>query len=463
MSRLRDDTERVMHPERSSPSKRPPRRGRRWLAVGGAAPAAIVSGGTLGVVLSGRDDARPLAVEASPTPTATVQTPSPTASPSASPSPSATLTQTPEPTATPPPTSDTDAWIGPELISTRAYGALSLVVDSDGIAHAASSLDGSIYYLTNATGSWTREPVSNRGPGGPDFAPMIALDDGSLWIAFSRGYDTDFGVFPLSIAYVTNRSGDWSDPVTVAEDGAHSPSLVVRQGRIHLAYVAGHGGDVACGDEFPVHYATDVTGAWSHERVARHGYSPTLTLASDRRAHILIEDACGFLGAEGLWYATTDPATGSFSVEGIPGSLPPRSAQRAVALELDASNRPHAAFWQYPHDEIADSYYTARGDDGWGQPEVVLTGATAQSMVIDDHGAGHIIGIGESGVWYASNRRGAFQAHQLLAAPSAMWASHGAIAVDAAGRPHILVVVAESDESGEVQSFELWYAMGPGD
>jgi hypothetical protein len=106
----------MQEPER--PTREVSERPWRRLAIGGAALAAILAGGVFALVVSGRSEVQPLAVEATPTPTAAVQTPSPTASPlaspapSATPRPSATSAATPEPTATPAPTPITEATAG---------------------------------------------------------------------------------------------------------------------------------------------------------------------------------------------------------------------------------------------------------------------------------------------------------------------------------------------------------------
>jgi hypothetical protein len=80
---------------------------RRRLAIGGAALAAILAGGVFALVVSGRSEVQPLAVEASPTPTATVQTPTPSAEPS--PEPTATPTPAPAASAAPSPTPEPPA------------------------------------------------------------------------------------------------------------------------------------------------------------------------------------------------------------------------------------------------------------------------------------------------------------------------------------------------------------------
>jgi hypothetical protein len=465
MSRLRDDAERVMHPERSSPSRRPRPRRRRWAAIGGTALAAVLVGGTLSVMLSGRDDTRPLAAEASPTPTATVQTPSPTASASASPSPSATPAQTPEPTATPPPASDGGAWVGPERIATRDYGELSLVVDEAGIAHAAAVLHPGIYYLTNASGSWTREPVSDSADlletGLYVTDPQIALDsDGSLWIAFALAWD---GLGPPggTVHYVTNRSGSWSESTVLAADGAHSPSLAVRDGRVHLAYLKGG-----------LHYLTGTDGSWTETRVAESGAQPLLRLGADGSPRIVFGDRSGTLGDEQIWYATADPATGAFSLEAVPGTLPGASVYEPSAMAVDSAGDVHLVYSDSAVADdvqigIDDSYHVVRRADGWSAPQLTIPDAWSRWIAVDRSGAAHVVGKGwtTNAVWYATDRHGSFEAKRLEPEASDPWIRGAALAVDALGRPHILFslrVGHGSDEDGAWPS-ELWYAIGPGD
>jgi hypothetical protein len=406
--------------------------------------------------------------EASPSPTsspaataATTASPVPTPAPTAAPSPTGVVTPppaSPTPTVWPTPTdADTGGWVGPERISTRNYGELSLVVDLQGIAHAAAQLRGSIYYLTNESGSWTREQLSApAGRGMVDGEPSIARDsDGSLWIAFARGECAEMFCFPGQIHLTTNASGTWSAPEPIAD--GDSPSLVVRDGHVHLAYAARqYVSDVACSSRVPIRYATNASGSWTDERVARHGESPTLQIGSDGMARILFGDyLCEFLGSEGVWYATATTATGSFTLEAIRGTT--SRSNRVVGLALDAADQPHALFWRFDEDEeeFETTYYALRDDRGWTEPRLALDLATGRALTVDRSGAVHILGLADDGAWYATNAGGQFDAELILGAHT-WWGGGAALAIDSADRPHFLFVIGEDEGPSE-----LWYAVGP--
>jgi hypothetical protein len=482
-----------MQPERSTRSRRrPQRRGRRrWLPVGGVVLAAILAGGVFALLVSGRDDARPLAAEASPTPTPTVQTPSPAASPSASPSPSATAAQTPEPTATPPPTSDGGAWIGPERIATRDYGELALVVDDHGIAHAAAELDNAIYYLTSASGSWTREPLTMPPAGGHDAGPSIAIDhEGSLAVVFMRyrswRCDDETACYPGDpdgLHVVSNASGSWSDPGRVPVElhtALPSKAVSVRDGALHIAYDL-HAGDGR--DRASVWYATNRSGAWTTHHVADDStpldgrgiqvpLDPSLALAADGTPRIAF-------GAsdDRLHYAAATGA-GGFTVESVRDVTWGGGNRRppTTLLTLDSLDRPHIVYI----DGDGASRYVNRSGDDWSSPELTFPDTPAGrcgwwtpnaiGMVVSQRGTVHIASRHTtifSGLWFATNRSGHFETHRIWfpetendlcdGAIDADPSRPTAIAGDSAGRPHILFTTGWGDAT------ELWYAIGPGD
>lgn len=355
------------------------------------------------------------------------------------------------------PTNAPSGWYGPELVVTRGnYRALSLVVDDRGIAHAAASLGRGIVYLTNTTGQWTREALSEpSATGQEDWDPSIAVDtDGSLAIAFVRRACSKMGCAEGQIFLMSNSSGEWSDPEQIAS--GDSPSLQARDGRFHLAYVAaGLRGDVACESPRPVHYTTNVSGEWTDDRVARHGDNPTLELGSDGRARILFGNYyCEFLGPEGVYYGTATTGTGSFTLEAIPDTT--SNDNRVAGLALDTADRPHAIFWRIYDDDDNDSYYVLRREDGWSQPELVIEGIDAMSIGTDGDGAVHILAIGSPGTWYLTNRGGAFQSDQVSVAAPSVWSNAAALAIDPSGRPHLLFSTGGYDDPRP----GLWYAVG---
>lgn len=397
--------------------------------------------------------------ELSPSPNATALNPrpSPALTPASSPAPTPSSPAPTQATAVPSALPRPSSWIGPEQISTRNYGAISLVVDPQGIAHAAAQLNGGISYLTNGSGSWTRERVS--GPLGRneiDGTPSIAIDvDGSLWLAFSRGGCGEIGCIFSQLYIVTNASGAWGEPRLLVD--GRDPSLVVRNEHIHIAYRAGVASDALCGPTESIRYVTVVSGELIDVPIASaaSGGGPQLQLGSDGRAHILFDDYCRSLGRDGLWYATVD-ASSATTLEAIAGTN--AANDWALGLALGLADTPHALFARF--DDEGDSlatYLTVLGRTGWSAPELIVSDAFPMAIATDGEGAVHLLALGESGGWYVTDRSGVFESRPMTQSGT-LPREGGALAIDSSGRPHLLYVIRE----GQRSSPELWYAIGPG-
>jgi hypothetical protein len=368
------------------------------------------------------------------------------------------------PTARPSPTPGADGWIGPELVSTRPYSDISLVVDDGGVAHVATVLNDAIFYVTNETGSWTRERLSR--PSGADWDPSIALDDdGSLHVAFTRWPPEDpsycppdvadcFGPGPEGVYYSTNSSGSWSEPVPLGRRGGNSPSLVVRAGRVHLAYLGRWVYGELSGPG-PVRYLTNGTGAWSDERVGMSYGSPVLRLDSDGVARLAYwdvdEDDEEEVYEPRLWYGVAETPSGSFRLEQLRG-VPDAGWLGSLWLDTDGTGAPHLVAEVWSEDGDASHYWSLQ-DGRWSSPQALLPGDSLRQMKVDGNGAMHLLAADECCLHYLTNRSGAFDRHDLSSRSG--WAKD--VALDAEGRPHVLFVV--SDEDG--RSPELWYAIGP--
>jgi hypothetical protein len=374
------------------------------------------------------------------------------------------------PTARPSPTPGADGWIGPERISTRFYDELSLVIDDQGIAHAVALLNDSIFYLTNQSGSWTRERISRAPSGGIDRQPSIAVDgDGSLHVAFERWRIwepcIDVCVRPErfrndGIHYLTNVSGSWSVPARIAAM-AMAVEIQVRDGQVHLVFQDDF--VTADDDNSSVHYSTNASHGWVTERIDA-GHTPQLELDNNGLAHATYREG------NGIYYARAQAANGSFLIEQVPAAGEPDWP----LLALDGRDRPHLVYsaW-HQNEQVGRSYLQVR-DGGWLAPQVVLAdrGEPTQ-LIVGDRGAIHLLSISFEEVedeeedyyeywddlWYATDRSGAFEDRHLLRSvvyDFGPWPSM-ALAVDPAGRPHILFT-ASIDYNDPTR---LWYAIGP--
>ncbi len=433
-------------------------------ATAPATPAAIPTPPTSTPIAS------PIAIPtASPTltasPTASPQR-SPTAGPASSPaSPTPTAAVGPTPSATP--TAPAGGLGPPALVSERRYYDASVLVDARGVAHVAAGLGGGIFYLTNAGGSWMRERLSTpSGSGrqqGRDAEPSIAMDaDGSLWIAFTRlSQETDFGRFPQEIALVNNSSGSWSRPSRLIEGGVHSPSLAVRGGKIHLAYVEGFPVDVIEEDaELPVMYGTDLGGSFAAQRVFRNGDDPQLRLGSDGRSHILFASVSWDPGP--VRYAVGAGPSGSFTVQDLPDGTDPQAGAlepRGVSLAVDGGGQVHALWYTWSDEPAADSalFYSRLSGGNWSAPERLLQRVADAAVAVDSVGVVHVAAAGQfqEGVWYISNRGGGFGSERL----AAQGAQSVDLALDSAGRAHVVFIAGEEYERSE----GFWYGVAPAD
>ena len=348
------------------------------------------------------------------------------------------------PTATP-------AWTGPDKIARGPFFEPALVVDYAGAVHLAVTRTGDknqgIWYLTNASGSWSRRQLTtpptfpDENAPGYDGQPAIAIDpaDGSIWIAFTRWEcsgclpDATAGIF-----YVTNAGGTWSEPVQLSGSLTLSPSLVVRNGHIHLAYATmGFPGEAR-----PVMYGTNASGEWVARRVSRLGWLPHLILDGDGLAHILFS-------ASDLRFAE-QTADGRFVAERLPGTGQPDG----FASAGDETGSHYWAAWGTERDDSHINVVVAtRVGSAWSDPITAISHAWVTDLGVYD-GVVHLIGIalGADGLLYANNASGTFEIQTLFAPGS----QSSVLAFGPAGQPF---VVFTGDGSGWTG---IWFAEGPG-
>lgn len=377
-----------------------------------------------------------------PTPTLA---PTPTVEPTAPPTAEPTAAPTVGPTSTP-----ATSWTGPELVIPGAFDDTAILVDASGAAHVAAAgsvVDNKgIWYLTNASGTWTSERVSTAPPVEGfegleyDGEPSIAMDsDGSTWIAFTRWACDECAPNPSDgIFLVTNAGDTWSEPVQMAGNQTSQPSLVARDGATYLAYAEGM---VPGLRSFPVWYRTDS----SLVRVARNGSNPQLWLDSNGSPRILF-------AAAGIRRAIED--TGTFYLESLPGSnggMSPRYAFDPV------TSSPAAAWSAWSSDQQHINVMYSGSQFGiWPDPTIAIPDGDVIGLGIYN-GVVHLIAVKADpedwgGLLYATNAGGDFAVSTLHGSGG----MNSALAVDSTGRPHIVFTV--EDPAGKRG---IWYGMGP--
>lgn len=130
-------------------------------------------------------------------------------------------------------------WTHPHQVFAERFGpAHSMVLDAAGKVHIAveGPLTGGIWYVTNASGSWTTTQVTTQ----VDAEPSISLDGGFVYIAFVRRDPNTFK--SKALWTTTNETGSWV--ATRWHRGKyHNPSLQVSGGMYSMAFWAkGAGG-----------------------------------------------------------------------------------------------------------------------------------------------------------------------------------------------------------------------------
>jgi hypothetical protein len=111
-----------------------------------------------------------------------------------------------------------------------------MVTDASGYVHIASDRGASgVWYVTNASGSWTECQISE----GDDRLPSIALEGGTVHVAFARMTDGQQGIYTASSDQPVGSAGcGWGITLRHAGSASH-PSMQVRGGVLSIAFRTG--------------------------------------------------------------------------------------------------------------------------------------------------------------------------------------------------------------------------------
>jgi hypothetical protein len=345
-------------------------------------------------------------------------------------------------------------WTGPELIASGDFNETDVVVDSQGTVHVAATGYGAdirgIWYVTNASGQWTSQQVSSPPPAEDgeqgDGEPSIALDsDGSVWIAFSRW--TCWQCYPDSpdgTWYVTNASGTWSEPRQIAQAANLSPSLVVRDGIVHVAY--NERTNLGHGDDYPIWYSTNASGEWVTIQIARKGYAPRLSLDATGRFQIL------YVAPNDIRLATQRPS-GDF---GAPEALPGSAGGSGLAMAIEAGDGRMWAGWDQDTAGSSNVMVARHNPEGWSQPELAITDGHISSLAADGFANVTASAAGPDAIdelIYAWNAApgGSFYQDQLAPAGG----SYSSLATGTFGRAYVVYVI----ENPQLARPGIWFRM----
>ncbi|MBA3959290.1 MAG: hypothetical protein H0X60_02680 [Chloroflexi bacterium] len=313
-------------------------------------------------------------------------------------------------------------WSAPaRVVAALEPSAPSVALDANGALHVAyheGYLDAppGVFYATNEGGSWHKERVTTGGDG---YArPSIALDgEGNVFIAFALlncpDPSCESGTSRVNVA--TNKSGSWVAKPRTAGPADLAPSLVVKDGKLHVAFqrrtFPGFLGAASSG----IWYATNADGSWVSTQVASAEAKcyvdqfPSFALDASGRAFIGYErprtppDCGGFSAGIGL--VTNE--SGSW----VRSRISRESDDFGPSLALDRDGRPGVTFDRAG----AGVQFTRRLASGWKTPSQVAVGGEA-SLAFDADGHTRVA-YESSGIWHATKSGGTWLRTQVYAGP----------------------------------------------
>ncbi len=351
-------------------------------------------------------------------------------------------------------------WSAPHLISAHNYvsgdydsNAVSLAVDLSGKLHGAvrgvnNTTDG-IWYVTNKSGTWKMtqavgapKHATGRPPHYDD--PSISVDlDGSVSIAFTRNNHTDLVPGPSLGVFLVSKSGaSWSQPGQIGnpKDWSGGPSLVVRDGRIYLAY------DISNYVRETVRYVTTDGSSSDSKKLLAAKSGADLLVDAHGNPRLL---AVGKHGTLLFWNGSNPTSLGT------PQTIPAGSGKAEIGkAALDAKGRPTVAWSAYnKHTGKEDIFVSSRRHGTWKSPVLLPDSGRVAGVAVDSNGVTHVLAIREDGALvYFSDRSGPWTEQQLYGSDVVS----AALVVDHNNRPRVMFAVDKPNPD-----FGLYYMGGP--
>jgi hypothetical protein len=342
------------------------------------------------------------------------------------------------------PTSPTSAWRETQ-ISSRHFNNLRAVTDGSGALHvlASTEADGEgIFHLSVTNGAWLEHELTTPPENGSDNSLLVATDvDGSIWVSFARWSPWNPCTFEcprprsrFDRRYVMhNVGGTWSDPVPVPGVGEDA-DMAVNNGVVEFSHVRSGGGTASV---YMTSGPFDSPVRWETQLIA--------TEAND--SHIAIEPSgftwisvFNFDGSTSLVFPSHEVLVSEpiSSVEG--------EEARTLDLFVDSSSRPGVTFKRYEPGVGYTTNVTWRNPDGtWSAAEKIAPDIVDDSALASAGSLHSVYAVfetdGDDGLWYSRFGPGGLDTMRVSESVRVVVDAAGApqsIAVDQAGRPHIV-------------------------
>jgi hypothetical protein len=202
----------------------------------------------------------------------------------------------------------------PVRIPTGSYYEIDATADNDGDVHAVARGNTGLWYITDSSGTWTRERLTTFPPDHTDRDPSIAVDsaDNAYIVYESRWCDDCAPGGNDGIAMLTNASGDFPDtPTMISNQSSVDPSIAVRSGNLYISYARCD--CLPFQPTAPVFLWTDASGSPTRTKIRDHGTNTSLFVNGAGKPRVAFQDA-------GIRYAVASTMIGGWTVTKIPGT-----------------------------------------------------------------------------------------------------------------------------------------------
>lgn len=306
----------------------------------------------------------------------------------------------------------------------------SLAFDSGGGAHisyyyseylGAYDHIGSLKYITNSTGAWSRSTIDSEGDVGVESSLDLDSSD-KVHISY-------FDASNFHLKYATNISGGWvTDTVDNSLNSGYFSSLAARPGMgVHISYRDA---------TQSIWYETNISGTWVSEKVgsAGAGAGTSLKIDATGKVHISYRDGTILPGSEisgVLKYATN--VSGTWSVTTIDNGS---DTGWYPSLAVDAVGNVHISYYDEANHSLR---YATNATGAWQNFTIDNAGdvGTGSAIAVDSANGIHISYVDAVNHYlkYATNTDGTWKLYVL---DSVAWvAGNTSIALDRNGQIHI--------------------------